>query len=125
MVARIEKISELDPSIAQRTLILVKQLQADVDKIRISGKLTARAEILHAYNKMLGRTDALERLQYVYHEADTTPGVRNPFKYTVALLYNVAIDAPKPEYKNKVPNEKIERRQYGRNELNALYENLD
>lgn len=124
LVARIEKIAALDPATAQRTLTLVEQLQSDAETIRISGKPTRRAEILHAYNKMLGRADALERLQYVYHEADIAPGVHNPYRYTVALLYNVATDAPKPEY-NKATVEEIERHKYSSEELNALFDNLD
>lgn len=124
LVARIEKIAALDPVTAQRTLTLVEQLQSDAETIRISGKPTRRAEILHAYNKMLGRADALERLQYVYHEADIAPGVRNPYKYTVALLYNVATDTPKPEY-NKATVEEIERHKYSPEELNALFDSLD
>ena len=124
LVAHIEKIAELDQATAERTLILVKQLQADEEKIRISGKPTARAEILQAYNKMLGQSDALERLQYVFHTADTAPGIKNPYRYTVALLYNVATNTPKPEY-NKASADGIESHQYSAEQLNGLFCNLD
>ena len=126
LVARIKKISALDPAIAQRTLILVEQLQNDEEKIKISGKRTARAEILRAYNQMLGQSDALERLQFAYHEVDTTPGVRNPYKYTVALLYNVATNSPKPEYtKEKSPREGMMTHNYTKEQLDSLWTNFD
>lgn len=124
LVARLQKIAALDPATAQRTLTLVEQLQADDETIRISGKPTARAEILRAYNQMCGRPDALERLQYAYHEADTTPRVKNPYKYTVSLLYNVATNTPKPDY-GKAPAEEIQQHQYSPEELNSLFDNLD
>lgn len=118
----LERIAKLDPAVAQRTKVLIMQLQSEEGDVLISGRPKARAEILQAYSELLHRDSALEVLQYAYKEVDTTPGIRNPYKYTVSMLYNIATNNQKQKNDDQA-NEMIHHK-YTKEQLNDLFDTI-
>ncbi len=124
MSVAIQKISELDPATGARIEALITQLKSGNEKIKIAGEPTERAKILEAINGLLISANAVEQLQAIFSEIDSTPNVRNPFKYTVSFLYNVALERGKPDY-SKLRELDYMHHSYTPEQLNNLFDSLD
>lgn len=126
MSVAIKNISALDSATGARIETLIKQLQSGNEKIKISGEPTERAKILQAINELLLSPNTLEQLQSIFKDIDSTPNVRNPFKYTISYIYNVALERGKPDYSSSKPRElDYMRHNYAPEQLNDLFDNLD
>lgn len=126
MSVALQKISSLDPVTGARIETLIKQLQSGDEKIRIAGEPTERAKILQAINKLLLSSNSLEQLQSIFQDIDSSPNVRNPFKYTISYIYNVALERGKPEYNSSQLSElNYMRHSYTSEQLNDLFDSLD
>lgn len=126
MSVAIQNISALDPATGARIETLIKQLQSGDEKIKIAGEPTERAKILQAINKLLLSPNSLEQLQSIFKDIDSTQSVRNPFKYTISYIYNVALERGKPDYSSSKPRElDYMHHYYTAEQLNDLFDSLD
>ncbi|MBQ8468636.1 MAG: hypothetical protein IJ542_02650 [Clostridia bacterium] len=129
-VVTTKKITTTEQEVVTRTRNILHRLAAGPEQVNICGAAHASSEIIERIQKFYAGPGALDKIKSIYADVDTNPDIRNPYKYTVSRLYNVAcglVVVHKNNYTNKTADEKsgIITHRYTQEDFDNLYDSLD
>jgi len=116
VVRALTKLEEVNPTLYQFFYNLINKI--DTSAIKIAGVVTPPQKILNTIIPIITNPNFEQLLATAKTESEQ-PGVREPMKYAVSVLYNLAKSITEPQ-----PCD-FSQREYTEEFCNSLYDTLD